>query len=305
MIYLLYGEEQFLVKEEYLRILAKHPNYSKEILQDVSASQIVEMVSMPSLFYPQRIIVLDEFDFEKSSDLLVDCLSNIPEGVIVIIKNPLEMDKRSKLYKMINSKGEVHEFKTIPEWEEDKAVSFVKKMFLRFGKKISDEDARFLVEGVGRNLSLLYSEIEKIATYLGGYELVARNDIEALMTRSGWDLFTFLNAVFAKDSSLSFVTLDRLFKDNEEPISLLSFLSSQYRTLFKTKLLASMGHELSQIASLLKASPYYIKRLYNYSKRFEIEELKNGLQRMYDADLKIKSGYSGRVELSLLLASLW
>ena len=66
-----------------------------------------------------------------------------------------------------------------------------------------------------------------------------------------------------------------------------------------------MGHELSQIASLLKASPYYIKRLYNYSKRFEIEELKNGLQRMYDADLKIKSGYSGRVELSLLLASLW
>src|SRR3989339_774926 len=189
MIYLLYGEEQFLVKEEYLRILAKHPNYSKEILQDVSASQIVEMVSMPSLFYPQRIIVLDEFDFEKSSDLLVDCLSNIPEGVIVIIKNPLEMDKRSKLYKMINSKGEVHEFKTIPEWEEDKAVSFVKKMFLRFGKKISDEDARFLVEGVGRNLSLLYSEIVKITKSLFLSYLFFHLSIGHFLKQNFWPLW--------------------------------------------------------------------------------------------------------------------
>jgi len=114
MLYSIYGDEQFLVQEEYKSILDKNPDASVEKPQDVSDKQLVELIFMHSLFSPKRIIVLDGFDFENATDLLATSFSNIPEGVIVVIKNPVALDKRSKIYKIINAHGKTYEFKNIP-----------------------------------------------------------------------------------------------------------------------------------------------------------------------------------------------
>ncbi|OGC08604.1 DNA polymerase III subunit delta [candidate division WOR-1 bacterium RIFOXYD2_FULL_36_8] len=304
MIYLIYGDEQFLVQEEYKSILDKNPDASVEKPQDVSDKQLVELIFMHSLFSPKRIIVLDGFDFENATDLLATSFSNIPEGVIVVIKNPVALDKRSKIYKIINAHGKTYEFKNIPEWEEEKVVDFVKRTFLRSGKSISNDDAYFLVEGVGRNLSLLNSEIDKISTYVGEKELIEKSDIETLMIRSGLDLFTLLNSMFEKNALIAFRAIKSLLKEKENPLSILAFLASQYRLLLKVKLLSSLGRDPSQIARELKSSPYYIKRLCDRSRIFNVNLLKEALLMMYDADLKMKSGYDSEIELSLLISNL-
>ena len=62
--------------------------------------------------------------------------------------------------------------------------------------------------------------------------------------------------------------------------------------------------ESPQIAKTLKSSPYYIKRLHNQARRFNLEELKKALLMMYDADVTMKSGFDGNVEVSLLDSEL-
>ena len=74
--------------------------------------------------------------------------------------------------------------------------------------------------------------------------------------------------------------------------------------LFKIKLLAAEGLPPPQIARRLKASPYYINRLYDASRNFTLAKLRDALGLLYNTDLRIKSGYDNKTELTLLVTEL-
>lgn len=304
MIYLLFGEEQYLVKKTLSRVLAEHKDAAVEKLDAPELLSLVETINIPSLFAPQRVIIVDSLDLSEADDNFISCLSSLPQGVTLILKNPAGLDRRSKVFKAISSLGEVHECKPIPEWEESQVVEFVINAFAEYKKKIDTDLARILVEGVGRNLGLLQSEAQKITTYMGERAVVDKSDIEKLMVRSGWDAYSFAQAVLDKNCPLALKTLIELIREKENPVELLGLLSAQMRMLFKIKLLASMGQNPPQIAKRLKASPYYINRLYEASRNFKLEKLKDALGLLYNTDLKLKSGYDHKTELSLLVTEL-
>ena len=129
-LYLLHGNEQFLIKKEISSILAKNPNASVEKDLSLDLKTLVEMASMPSLFSPERIYIVDSPDFSDDISFFINFLEGgIPSGVSIIIKNPESFDRRNKFYKVIEKHAKIIEFKKIPEWDEDKAAQFLVKIF--------------------------------------------------------------------------------------------------------------------------------------------------------------------------------
>lgn len=304
MIYLLYGEEQYLVNDELSRITKSHAGASIEKFISPKFSDLIEAISIPSLFSPNRLIIVEDLDFSQENEKFIPSISDLSDSVSLVIKNPEGLDKRSKTYKAIEARSEVHEFRMIPEWEEDKIAEFVKKGFEKQGKKISTDNAYLLVDGAGRNLGILSSEILKISTYAGEKQTIEKEDIEKLMARGGWDAFSLSQAVFLKNRALALKMAENLINDNEDPIALLGLLASQFRTLYKVKLLAGRGDNPSQISRRLKASQFYINKLFENSRIFKLDEIQNAMEAIYYTDLRLKSGYAAKSELSILISDI-
>lgn len=304
MIYLLYGDEQFLLQQEVACILAKYPNTSIEKLEGPKLSYVVEIASMPSLFSPQRVFILIDLDLSEDDDAFESFLSNLPQGVAIIIKNPLNLNKKTNIYKVIEEKGTILEFRRISEWEEDKVRDFIEKKFLKLNKKIAKDNASFIIENVGTDLMLLNSEIGKIATYVGEKTSINKSDIEAVIISSNINSFKLLDSIFKKNKEKSMAMLNSLLQNGEEPIVLLSFLASQYRALLKIKILSMEKLNFQQIAQKLRVSSYYVKRMLVNAKEFSVSYLKSCLEMMYYTDIKLKSGYNYKIELPMLLMDL-
>lgn len=306
MIYIIYGEEQYLIDEKIKSIVNQNKSASIDKCASPKSAELSEMLMIPSLFSPQKIIIVDSFDMSLLSSELLSAIKSIPDAIILVFKNPEGMDFRNKLQKELSQKSTVLEYKEIPEWEEETVIDFIVKKFKELKKEISRENAGLIVQSIGRNLSLIDSEIEKIATYLGHKSIVGHVDLENMISAEFWGNFSLINAMFARDNKKALVLLNKMLKDNEEPVKVLSFLSSQFSTLNKVKYLSQKGLNANQMAARLKrVSPYYIKKLIDVAARFSMEEVGAALRNMLESDIRMKSGYNQRLELEMLVANTY
>ena len=303
-LYLFYGEEKYLIAEELKRLKASLKDAAIETFEDLSASKLLEILTVPNLFAPKRILILKEFDLGQDDEILTRAFKNIPKTDVVVLIDPEGLDKRKKVFKSISKIAEVIECRPFTDWQTEELAEWIVKIAQKFKKQISSDDAEFIVEICGRDLSILHSEVEKISTFIGSKPRIERKDIESIATRGGIDAFGLALALRHKQVKPSFMALQRLLDDREDPIQLLGLLASQYRMLFRIKLLSRSGLGRQAMAKKLSASPYYIQKLSEVSVSFTEEELKKCLNVLLECDLKLKSGGRAVIELPLLISEL-
>jgi len=303
-IYIISGDERFLIRKEIERIVHNNPQAEAETLDDISPSELAEKIFLPSLFSPQKVFIIHDFDFSECDENLISALINIPPEVVLVFITPRHVDRRTKEFKTLEKTIEIIECKKIPEWEEDKLISWIIAQANAFGKTISRGCAELLIEYVGFELGLLASEIEKLSVYLLDRKEIKTEDIEKIVPRTGYDAFTLSSALGEKNRKKSYEALQKLFMDREDPVELLGLLSSQFRNLYKAKLLKWRKLNNFQAAKILKANPYYIGKLMAYSDNFKEGELERSVDALCRTDIRLKSGFNPNVELSLLLLEL-
>jgi DNA polymerase-3 subunit delta len=118
------------------------------------------------------------------------------------------------------------------------------------------------------------------------------------------DAFGLTQALRRKQTKASFTALQHLLDNKEDPIPLLGLLASQYRMMFRIKLLSKKGMGQQAMAKKLGASPYYVRKLAEVAANFSEEELKKDLYALLGCDLSLKSGGVASVELPLLISEL-
>jgi len=300
-INILLGDERFLIRKEIERIKHNNPQAEVETLDDISPSELAEKISLPSLFSPRKIFILHDFDFSGCDGSI---FSSMPPGVELVFVCPQHLDRRTKEFKSMEKNAEIIECRKVPEWEEEKLVAWIISQANGLGKKISRTCAELLIEFVGFDLGVLSSEIEKLSVYLKDREEIKKEDIEEIVPRTGYDAFTLSSALGEKNRKKSYEALQKLFTDREDPIALFGLISSQFRNLYKAKLLKKQNLNNFQAAKILKANPYYIGKLMAYSDNFKEDELERSLDLLCQTDLRLKSGFDPKVEFSLLLLEL-
>ena len=291
MIYLIYGEEEFLIQEEVLNIIKKSSvdelNVSKYDLSCDSISNVIDDACTVSMFSDKKVIVVNNFDSfykidEKDTNLFLEFIDNITDDVILILVAS-KLDERKKITKELKKKSVVKEFL------KNKNISnTVRSMFGDY--KIDYSTVDLFIKIVGNDLMILNQEAKKLMTYKSD-KVILREDVINLASSGEFeDVFLLVNAIVNNDKDSAMSIYSNLIKCGEEPIKIIITLANQFRLIYQCKELYKKGNSEDSISNILGVHPYRVKLALEKGKNYSSKVLLKYLLDLSDIDNKIKNG---------------
>ena len=295
MNYLLYGEEDYLIKEEVKKIINKSKvdemsvsNYDLEI---DSIKDIIEDCQTVSLFNPVKVIIINNCNYfnrvkcnEEDVDLLLEYISNSnPDTTLIIINHNSTIDNTKKITKKIKEVGSILEF------NKANPTTLVKKMF--DGYKISSNNIDLLISRVGEDIETLASEVNKLKIYkIEEKEINEEDIINCSIFNVDTDIFKFIDNIINKNKEEALTTYHEMLKNNEEPIKVIALLASKFRLMYQACKLDKKGMNPNDISALLGVHSYPVKLAIKAGSKYSEKILLNYLKSLADLDQDIKTG---------------
>lgn len=304
MIYLLHGDEEYLISKEVGSLKQKFKDYSLEKFDAPAVKELAESLKTPSLFSPQRLVIAAQVDLAEEEDILLDALENLDPAIELILVSPLNLDRRRKACKGISKIGQIKEFKSFTDWQVNEVISWIIKCADSQSKKISAKAAGLLLEISGKNLLALDSEIKKLSAYAGSRNIIEENDVLTLASQKDVHVFSFVDALKEKSMVKAFRLQEKILKDQAQVVPLVSVIASQFRTLFCVKLLSDQKADPSAISRRTGYHPFYVKKCIEQARGFSSKRLRRIMELLHQADLDLKRGESSRVILPLLVEEI-
>ena len=299
-IYLLFGEERFLVhhyaksiKEAAVDIGMSQMNIEVYTGKACAVNAAIEAAQTTAFMSDYRIVVMDDTGLfatgrKADSENLAAFLPDIPDTTIVLCLET-DVDKRGKLYKKTAELGRAIEFKRLPAKQ---LTDWMDKLFANDGKRLSPEAARMLIDNTAGDMQLLHNEAQKIAAYTKG-EVIERSDVEAVCVKSlDTRIFELVAAIGNKDSRHALEIFNNMLLMKESPIMILSMIARQLRIILQCSCLAE-EHTPNEIAATLGLREYAVSGYLRQSRNFTKEQLLQALKSVLDADFGIKTGKIG------------
>ena len=167
-IYLLYGEERYLIRQYRDRLLeallagGSEMNLNRYEGKGVAVPEIIEMAETLPFFSDRRVIILENTElFKSGGDKLSEYLKNPAQSSSFILVER-EVDKRSSLYKTVKKAGYAAEF---GRQKEETLKKWVCGILRKEKKQISSETLQFFLDGTGDDMENIRGELEKLLCY--------------------------------------------------------------------------------------------------------------------------------------------
>lgn len=306
-LYLFYGQEAYLYNEAILRIEKKviNPafkslNYIQIDGKNLDFETIMNACETLPFMDERKIVLIREYDVfsnkkagnqsenNKDIDELINYIPNIPKSTILIFVTSEDIDKRKKIYSTIKKNGFVLEFKQLKSYE---LVKWVIKIFSSRNKKISNNDAEYLISRTTGNMQEIINEANKICAYSGDEPNINKNHINAVVPKNlENNIFELIDALTSKNTVSALEIFNELLLDSEPIPVILTMITRQYRLLLNTKLLIDKGYSIQDITSKLGVIPFVASKLYKLSSNYYEEQIEDKMKQCLDADYAIKNG---------------
>jgi DNA polymerase-3 subunit delta len=303
-VFLFYGEEDFLIQERIAELKKEIADPSLNIEQidgeNPDMEKIISALQTQPLLLGGKLLIIKNANLKDPLwENLIPVFNAIPQGTRVVFQASA-VDRRSKIFKLLDKIGEVCEFKPFTDWEQDQVIAWITRRVRSSSKEISRPAAVKLQEICGNTLSKLSSEINKLITYIGERGEIKEEDVNALASPGQISVFALSDAVADKNLKGSLCAFRLLQRNKIELFPVLGMLANRYRIML-------MGKQIKdpiKIAQTLKASPYYVKKCLSNAGKFSSEELRRNLELLLETDLKLKSGEQQIPTFELLLTGL-
>lgn len=302
-LYLFYGEEDFL-REMYVKRVTDcvgdggFPEFNHIVIsgQDIPFSEYDDAwESFPMMNDKKLIHIKDSGIFsskrgvgggtssEEKKEFWGEKLKRISDDTVVIF-DEVSVDKRSTLYKAAAKAGCVIEFTYLAESE---LVTWVIKQCLDAKKKMSKENAYYLVSICDPGLSNLNNELKKLLDFCG--EEIYKSDIERVVSKSMQVVvFELTDAIMAGNAQGAMSTLTSLKTVKENAFTLLYLLFSSFDKMLHAKLM--QGASQGETASALGVPPFIARKYMESARGFSQQSLVWMTRRVAEIDLAIKEG---------------
>ena len=306
-LYLIVGEDQELVNFYLNKIMNEIGlDEEKKINYDMntsSISDILDEVSMISLFSSEKVVIGYNFDISKINDNDRDYLirylnNNSNDRYIILIAG--RVDGRNKDYKIFKDKFKIIDLLQV---DNDKDIyKYIEDYIKDRGYKIDKYNLDYLVELLGNDINNINNEIDKIILYLSDDKVISREVIDKLVSDNIDNImYEFTNAVLDKD----YDKISKMYNDfkieNVGYDYLIGSLGNALRGALVIKILYNQGNSNSEIAKFIGKKEFYIKkmieRLYNYT----VDDLCILIDKLGIIDREYKSGKSNIDMLELYL----
>lgn len=305
-IYLLYGEEAYLVRQYRDRLLAAMlgggdpMNVNRYEGKGVSIPEIIDMAETLPFFSDRRVILLENTELCKSGGEKLSEYLKSPAETSSFILTEREVDKRSSLYKTIKKSGYAAEFgrqdaNTLQKW----VLGILKKE----NKQISSSTLQSFLEGCGDDMENIRRELEKLLCYTLDKEVITMEDVGAICVPQIQNhIFDMITAIANGDSERALRLYYDLLALREPPMRILALVGRQFNMLLQVKELAEKGCPQALIAEKVGLHGFVAGKYMKQAAGFKMPFLKQALQDCVKADYDIKSGkLAERLSVELLI----
>ncbi|MFT4146162.1 MAG: DNA polymerase III subunit delta [Mobilitalea sp.] len=291
--YLLYGSEEYLKKlyrdklKNALLPDGGDMNYSYYEGTGIDVRKIAEDAQTLPFFSDRRLILIENSHLFKNQSDLSELISQIPESSVVVFVET-EIDKRSKLFKLVRDHGTVSEMNGM---DEQNLKLFVASLLEQEGKKITETSILYLLDRTGTDMMNICNEVEKIISYTIGREIITTADIDAVVTAQvQGKIFQMIDAIAGKQSNKALMLYYDLLSVREKPMSILYLIIRHFNILMQAKNLQALGYNSSSISEKVGVPPFAVNKYLAQAKNFNTKRLKEALEFGTDVEEQIKTG---------------
>jgi DNA polymerase-3 subunit delta len=254
--------------------------------RELTGPQMLEHVGGMSLFDDAKILYVRRADELPESEELAERITRgLPKSVVLIL-DAEKLDKRSRLYKALDSLGALEEF---PTPDRRSLPALVRELLAEYKVKLTPAALKYLLATVEPQPARLAKEIEKLACYSTERELDVPELRELLFGDQSESVLKWLDLV-GERSPQSVKYLRELLRSGEDPNKIFFMLVSQIRGLLAVKSLAAQKKSSEEIAKELGKPPWLVGKHKAMAPNFSEEELIELLQRLHEEDVNIKTG---------------
>jgi DNA polymerase III subunit delta len=299
---LLWGEDDFLLREGALRVLGDLKPTEVEAGQWRGGE--LQDLATPSLFGEGRALMVTDaraLPKEALGELVAYLAAPDPDSRLVICCRTADRGKLPvALEKAVRPVGEVRELKIVRKDLEPWLIQRAR------GRQIdlAPAAARSLVETLGEDPAELASALEQLASAFPGQRLTPQlvtRQFQGLGEQKVWDL---CDRAFGRDLAGAIRSLRALEEGRDDALMVLGGIASRVRDLMKVRTQPDRmaPAELARRAGL--RFDWQARRYREQANRFSMAELVAIHDRITLADRALKSGASGDVVMPTLIAAI-
>lgn len=292
-IYLLYGEEAYLRRQYRDRLKDAligddTMNYHYYEGKNISIGEVIDQAETLPFFAEKRLIMIENSGFFKSGgDALADYLKE-PASASYFVFVETEMDKRSRLYKTVQSKGCAVEFAV---QDETTLKRWILGMVKKENKKISGQTLEFFLDKTGTDMENIRREIEKLFCYCLDRDAITAADIDAVCTRRlGNHIFDMVGAIADKKQKKALELYYELLAQKEPPMRIMFLIARQFNLLFQVKELRGKGYSNKTIGEKVGLPGFVAGKYVTQASRFKTEEIRDALEVCVETEEAVKTG---------------
>jgi len=311
MIIFLYGPDTYRSRQKLNEIIEHYKKVHKSglnlkyfDLQKSSYQDFKDEIQQVSMFKEKKLLVLK--NIFSNPDFKIKFLEQgknfVKSDDIILIYEENKISESDSFSKFLKKEGKSQEFKLL---EDYRLKNWVKKEFDNCQTEIDSKALGRLIDYVGNNLWQMANEIKKLVSYKKKGKIEAA-DIKLLVRpKIETDIFKTIDALAEKKKNLALNLIHNHLEKGDTPLYLLAMINFQFRNLLVIKDLIEKNTPYSRIINQSNLHPFIVKKSFQQAKRFTLPQLKKIYQKIFQADLAIKTGkVDPEIGLDLLIAEI-
>jgi len=289
MIYFFYGEEDFNIEREIVKLKSGlDKNFLDMSFKTYNNPKFPDMIAILRSVPMMKMLLVIDIDLSKTLEdnqikELEDALEYVSENLDVVFVAAQKPDSRKKLFKVL-AKYNAKEFPVIPTYKTAELEAWITKQAKSKDLKCTPDALKALVSQIGNNLRQFDAELDKLKLLAHPKDVINAEMVREICV-SNEDLFAFSDYLMQNEKDRALLEYRRLL-DTKHPMEILAALQTLVRrwiTLKSTSTCQGM-HE------------YVAKLTLQKLKNTPLKDLVKLKQNLTDAEFRIKSGLAGDVE---------
>lgn len=301
-IYLLYGEESYLV-ELYARKFCKSTeqgpmpefNYHVFSSEGFSVDELSDFVQALPWMAELKCAWVRGLEADKLSTTefskLEELMQDFPAYCLLVITLRGEISKHAKTAKLIKLCDQYGVSIRLARRTGSDLVKYIKGMVQKSGCTIESKTAQYLIERCSDDMELLKNEVDKLTAYVPNGQIttdtIDKVTIRAIEARA----FDLSRAILRKDYDKAMAVLDDLLYQRESAVLILAALSSSFIDLYRAKVASAEDKDIKEIVSDFgyRGKEFRVRNALSDHRKYETSYLRTILFLLTEADEKLKS----------------
>jgi DNA polymerase III subunit delta len=331
MIYLLYGTDDFSIRETVAKLLrAALPeetadlNTTRLTATDISPHTLQFACEASPFLADRRVVIVERFFSRAASrrgraakakdgdsagepkhlSEVAAYLPNVPPNTLLVFVETDAPPKSGPVARALEASQVKQQF--FPTLAGAPLTRWVKERAKVNGGQIGDRAASMLATFVGGDLHSLSNEIQKLVAYAGPGRAIEPEDIQLLVNQVGEvNVFALVDAVGQGQRKNALVALHKLLDNGERPERIMVMIARQIRLLLQAREGLDRREPPDSLARSLGLTGFPLRKVLEQARLFASVRLLEMHRSTLETDLNAKTGQQDpSLALELLVTEL-